>query len=225
MVTNTSESPPSVRKGLGGPGRFSSVDSEYSKEYCIYLWSFYAKYLPRFVRRSILGMEGSLALFPSLEKDEDDSERIPEQQNWDYRIDAETARRNGGPEGNSGVETPEHPPMSAESFAAVAIIDVTGFTTLTTKASRAGTLGEEVLHRFMNSYFAQVLEMVSSYGGDVLHFAGDAMIVVFLPTEDEKKSDSMKEDVCYRSVYCIQSIIQKYGMLPVSMVWVHSWYC
>jgi len=47
----------------------------------------------------------------------------------------------------------------------------------------------------------------------VLHFAGDAMIVVFLPTEDEKKSDTMKEDVCYRSVNCIQSVIQKYGKL------------
>ncbi|KAI8108935.1 hypothetical protein M9435_005352 [Picochlorum sp. BPE23] len=221
MLVNTSESPPSVRRGLGGPGRFSSVDSEYSKEYCIYLWSYYAKYLPRFVRRSILGMEGSLALFPKLRNPTDDCKEETntnqKKNNDDFGADENAASGNGGPAGRpTGVDTLETAPMSAESFAAVAIIDVTGFTTLTTKASRAGTLGEDVLHRFMNSYFAKVLEMVASYGGDVLHFAGDAMIVVFLPTEDEKKSATMKEDVCYRSVYCIQSIIQKYGCVKIT---------
>lgn len=209
MSIDSSESLPSIRKGLGGPGRFSSVDSEYSKEYCIYLWSFYAKYLPKFVRRSILGMEGSLALFPELKKSDDEAIDL----NKDVRATSASTGGGGGPEGRNGMDSLEFSPMSAESFAAVAIIDVTGFTTLTTKASRAGSFGEDVLHMFMNSYFAQMLEMVSSHGGDVLHFAGDAMIVVFLPTEDEKKSDTMEEDVCYRSVNCIQSVIQKYGKL------------
>ena len=37
----------------------------------------------------------------------------------------------------------------------------------------------------MNSYFAQVMEVATRYGGDVSKFAGDAMLIVFEPTDVE----------------------------------------
>jgi len=65
--------------------------------------------------------------------------------------------------------------------AAVALADVSGFTALTEALAKEGPAGVELLTKCMNSYFAQVIDLVLHFGGDVSKFAGDAMLIVFLP--------------------------------------------
>jgi len=75
---------------------------------------------------------------------------------------------------------------ASRSFqAAIAIADISGFTSLTEALTLTGPGGVELLTRCMNSYFAQVIDLVTLHGGDVSKFAGDAMLIVFAPTKEE----------------------------------------
>jgi class 3 adenylate cyclase len=57
--------------------------------------------------------------------------------------------------------------------------DVTGFTTLTGELSKRGTEGREEMNRLMCSLFAALLEPLLASGGDLLIFAGDAVLACF----------------------------------------------
>jgi adenylate cyclase len=57
--------------------------------------------------------------------------------------------------------------------------DVTGFTALTGELSRRGTAGQEEMNRLMRALFAAVLEPLLNSGGDLLIFAGDAVLASF----------------------------------------------
>ena len=55
--------------------------------------------------------------------------------------------------------------------------DISGFTKLSEEMARTGK-GAEGVSRNINKYFQMMVKIISSGGGDVLKFAGDAMIVV-----------------------------------------------
>jgi len=57
--------------------------------------------------------------------------------------------------------------------------DVTGFTALTGALSRRGTEGREEMNRLMRSLFAALLDPLLASGGDLLIFAGDAVLAWF----------------------------------------------
>ncbi|MBN1978393.1 MAG: AAA family ATPase [Anaerolineae bacterium] len=57
--------------------------------------------------------------------------------------------------------------------------DVTGFTALTGELSRRGTTGREEMNKLMRALFAALLEPLLNSGGDLLIFAGDAVLASF----------------------------------------------
>ena len=57
--------------------------------------------------------------------------------------------------------------------------DVTGFTALTGELSKRGTEGREEMNRLMRSLFAALLAPLLASGGDLLIFAGDAVLACF----------------------------------------------
>lgn len=57
--------------------------------------------------------------------------------------------------------------------------DVTGFTALTGELSRRGTEGREEMNRLMRALFAALLDPLLASGGDLLIFAGDAVLASF----------------------------------------------
>ncbi|HSL42493.1 MAG TPA: adenylate/guanylate cyclase domain-containing protein [Anaerolineales bacterium] len=73
----------------------------------------------------------------------------------------------------------------AQNFPAVVLFaDISGFTTLTERLAEKGPLGVETLARILNEYFGQLIDTVYEYGGDVVKFAGDALIAVWpIPSE------------------------------------------
>jgi class 3 adenylate cyclase len=74
--------------------------------------------------------------------------------------------------GKSGLQI-----MSLE--AAVLFVDVSGYTSLTQRAVRAGA---DVLERFkvaLNEFFCRVINTVYDDGGDVVTFEGDAILALF----------------------------------------------
>jgi len=74
-------------------------------------------------------------------------------------------------------------PLSAASVepfpAAVLFSDISGFTALAEKLANQGPSGAEELTHYLNGYFSQLLEIIGQHGGDVVKFAGDAMLALW----------------------------------------------
>jgi class 3 adenylate cyclase len=96
-------------------------------------------------------------------------------------------------------------PQHAESYsfkhAALLVADVSGFTKLNealkeeeTKQRGAQGKGAESLTLHLNKYFTNLLNIIENHGGDCVKFAGDALIVVFLPPNSWHSAGSGEEE-------------------------------
>ncbi len=78
------------------------------------------------------------------------------------------------------VSEPAPRTAAAESFVgAVLVADVSGFTALTERLAASGAEGSEELTRILNGFFGRVIEIVDADGGDIVRFAGDAILAVW----------------------------------------------
>jgi class 3 adenylate cyclase/tetratricopeptide (TPR) repeat protein len=57
--------------------------------------------------------------------------------------------------------------------------DISGFTAMSEKLSQLGKEGAEEITAIVNRFFAALLEVTEHYGGDLLKFGGDALLVFF----------------------------------------------
>jgi len=67
----------------------------------------------------------------------------------------------------------------------VLVIDITGFTALTERLAERGPGGAETLASVLNESFGDVIERIHSRGGDVVSFAGDAILAVWPREADD----------------------------------------
>src|SRR5215208_6892163 len=75
--------------------------------------------------------------------------------------------------------SPIESPVAEEFQAAILFADISGFTPLTERMVERGPAGVETLARILNEYFGQLIDIIHDYGGDVVKFAGDAVIAVW----------------------------------------------
>jgi class 3 adenylate cyclase/predicted ATPase len=86
---------------------------------------------------------------------------------------------------------------SADRFdGAVLFADISGFTALAEALGRRGDAGVEDLTRWLNAYFGRLIDVIVAHGGDILKFAGDALIAVWYADEE-----SLADCTC-RAVQC-----------------------
>lgn len=105
--------------------------------------------------------------------------------------------------------TPITEPLSESFSAAVLYADISGFTALTERLANRGPAGAETLTRELNSYFGQLIEIITAYGGDIVKFAGDALIAIWPVTGDNSDLSGMAQ----QSAICalaIQSTLTGY---------------
>ena len=74
--------------------------------------------------------------------------------------------------------SPIKSPLAEEIQAAVLFADISGFTLLTERLAEKGPPGWNS-SRILNEYFGQLIDIIHNYGGDVVKFAGDAVIAVW----------------------------------------------
>lgn len=86
--------------------------------------------------------------------------------------------------------SPIESPVAEELQAAVLFADISGFTLLTERMAEKGPTGVEALARILNEYFGQLIDIIHDYGGDVVKFAGDAVIAVW-PIVSDLELDSI----------------------------------
>jgi class 3 adenylate cyclase/tetratricopeptide (TPR) repeat protein len=79
-------------------------------------------------------------------------------------------------------------PTCEEHPAAVLFADISGFTALTERLATQGVTGAEILTQLLNTYFGQLINIVTAHGGDVVKFAGDALLALW---QDESGNDDL----------------------------------
>jgi class 3 adenylate cyclase/tetratricopeptide (TPR) repeat protein len=87
--------------------------------------------------------------------------------------------------------SPIEAPVAEELQAAILFADISGFTLLTERMAEKGPTGVETLARILNEYFGQLIDIIHDYGGDVVKFAGDAVIAVWPIIPDIAISDTI----------------------------------
>ena len=71
----------------------------------------------------------------------------------------------------------------------VLFADISGFTSLSERLGKRGPAGVEELTQTLNDYFGELIAIVISSGGDIVKFAGDALIAVWpAALEDRTRS-------------------------------------
>ena len=75
--------------------------------------------------------------------------------------------------------TPITTPTAETLPAAVLFADISGFTALTEHLVQKGPAGAEELTQYLNTYFGQLIDLIDAYGGDIVKFAGDALIALW----------------------------------------------
>ena len=74
--------------------------------------------------------------------------------------------------------TPPNKPFEERFTAAVLFVDISGFTALTEKFAATGPSGAEDISAIINDFYGQWIEIIRSYGGDIIKFAGDGLLVI-----------------------------------------------
>ncbi|KAI8988967.1 hypothetical protein BDB01DRAFT_783845 [Pilobolus umbonatus] len=74
------------------------------------------------------------------------------------------------------------------------MVDVVGFSTLTTIAANKGESGAEAIALEIGSYMGECIEIIEYYGGDVVKFLGDAVLVSFQSIEGSDQGESSNEE-------------------------------
>jgi class 3 adenylate cyclase/tetratricopeptide (TPR) repeat protein len=97
--------------------------------------------------------------------------------------------------------------------AAALFADISGFTSLSERLAARGGDGVEELTRILNSYFGRLIAVVTGHGGDVVKFAGDALLA-FWPVEDDKAALDRASHIAARCALKIQEAVQQFDAPP-----------
>ena len=65
------------------------------------------------------------------------------------------------------------------TYGSVMFADISGFTSMSERLSQLGKAGAEEITAIINRFFAALLEVTERYGGELLKFGGDALLVFF----------------------------------------------
>lgn len=101
-----------------------------------------------------------------------------------------------------------------DSFQSVVLFaDISGFTALTEKLAARGPAGVETLARILNDYFGKMIDVIHEFGGDVVKFAGDALIVIWRidpnPATGASASEEDQRQWTLRALECALHIREK----------------
>ncbi len=75
--------------------------------------------------------------------------------------------------------------------AAVLFADISGFTPLTESLAKQGPVGAETLSNILSNYFGQLIDIITDHGGDIVKFAGDAVLAIWPAESDDQLAASI----------------------------------
>lgn len=97
--------------------------------------------------------------------------------------------------------------------------DISGFTNLGEACAKKGARGNEELAFCINRYMEGMVTNLDQYGGDIIKFVGDAMIVMWPPvpveTLDPLARERARIDTIRRAIQCSQGIQKHMNNLQI----------
>lgn len=100
-------------------------------------------------------------------------------------------------------------PFSETHQAATFFADISGFTPLTERLAQSGPDGVERIASILNNYFGTLIKLVDEYGGDIVKFAGDALLAVWPVTLHQKPLDELTA-LAVQCALAAQTSLSKY---------------
>jgi class 3 adenylate cyclase len=83
--------------------------------------------------------------------------------------------------------------------------DISGFTNVSEACAKRGVRGNEELSFVINRYMEGMVKAFGKYGGDIIKFVGDAMIVMW---PEEKPLPGQQDDKAARARLTVRKAIQ-----------------
>jgi len=102
------------------------------------------------------------------------------------------------------------PPINMPIKTVSLFADISGFTKLSESFSKKGRKGSEFLAFCLNRYMELLINIIGKNGGDIIKFAGDALLVIW---PQEKRGD--ERNCCRRALQCALQIITKLDKLEM----------
>ena len=104
----------------------------------------------------------------------------------------------------------------SETFESVVLFaDISGFTALAERLARSGPDGAEALTLVLNGYFEILIDLIERYGGDVLKFAGDALLAIWSAESGPLESALQRAAFCSLEIQRVlkeNATLQPYGL-------------
>ena len=103
-----------------------------------------------------------------------------------------------------------NPPINMPIKTVSLFADISGFTKLSESFSKKGRKGSEFLAFCLNRYMELLINIIGKNGGDIIKFAGDALLVIW---PQEKEGEEINS--CRRALQCALQIITKLDKLEM----------
>ena len=98
-------------------------------------------------------------------------------------------------------------PELQEMETVVIFADISGFTNLSEACAAKGVRGNEELAFCINRYMEGMVQNLNQYGGDIIKFVGDAMIVMWPPVDkDSADYENQRLQIIRKALQCSQEI-------------------
>ncbi|KAJ3417194.1 hypothetical protein HDV05_006400 [Chytridiales sp. JEL 0842] len=117
---------------------------------------------------------------------------------------------------SSGAET-RMEPSATPCFSAVMMADVSGYSSLSSMLAERGANGAEILRNVMKGYLDKIIERVLAHSGDIVKFAGDAIIVYWKLKPDQPESEQSKGELVLRTAYCCMDLLSNLGTYEINI--------
>ncbi|RKP21311.1 adenylyl cyclase, partial [Rozella allomycis CSF55] len=101
-----------------------------------------------------------------------------------------------------------------EKFGAVVMADVSGYSTLAAKLAERGQIGAEILSKTMNAFMEKAVQIVLSHGGDVIKFAGDAIVLCW---RTESEDENERGEYVLQACECCLALLKKLSNFPTNI--------
>ncbi|KAJ3215782.1 hypothetical protein HDU67_010352 [Dinochytrium kinnereticum] len=102
-------------------------------------------------------------------------------------------------------------PYIEKDVLAVAMIDISGFSALTSNLAKEGKISSELITQTVGAYMNKIIDVLSTYEGDIVKFLGDAVLVTFSKSQCDENISRVTE----RATLCCAHILSQYPYIEV----------
>lgn len=113
-------------------------------------------------------------------------------------------------------------PFSRFIFGACLLVDISGFTKLSSQFCARGADGIDDLQKQINGYLGELAAIIYAFGGDILKYAGDAVLCLFPSSgpgdalqasrdgQDHALEAQQRADCCQLAIFCAMNLKEMY---------------